>query len=98
MASTSIRRQWFERHPRFTFHLVPTACSRPNAVDSRGSPKRGLLRSVVDQQKAINRFVVEFNQQPKPLRLDRRSREDHHSRQRYIMSQFQIQAPPLRLQ
>ena len=66
-------RAWLHRHPRFTFHFVPTSCSWLNAVEgffaklSRRRLKRGVFRSVVDLQAAINRFVEETNQMPKPF-------------------------------
>jgi len=66
-------RQWLDRHQRFTFHFVPTSCSWLNAVEgffaklSRRRLKRGVFRSVVDLQAAINRFVEETNQMPKPF-------------------------------
>jgi len=66
-------RRWLDRHERFTFHFVPTSCSWLNAVEgffaklSRRRLKRGVFRSVVDLQAAINRFVEETNQMPKPF-------------------------------
>jgi transposase len=66
-------RGWLDRHPRFTFHFVPTSCSWLNAVEgffaklSRRRLKRGVFRSVFDLQIAINRFVEETNQMPKPF-------------------------------
>ena len=66
-------RQWLDRHERFTFHFVPTSCSWLNAVEgffaklSKRRLKRGIFRSVVDLQAAINRFVEETNQMPKPF-------------------------------
>jgi transposase len=66
-------RQWLDRHERFTFHFVPTSCSWLNAVEgffaklSKRRLKRGLFRSVVDLQTAINRFVEDTNQMPKPF-------------------------------
>jgi hypothetical protein len=48
------------------------ACKRAAASSpsSRASaPKRGVFRSVIDLQVAINRFVAETNVDPKPLRL-----------------------------
>jgi transposase len=67
-------RQWLDRHQRFTFHFVPTSCSWLNAVEgffaklSKRRLKRGVFRSVVDLQAAINRFVEETNQMPKPFK------------------------------
>jgi transposase len=66
-------REWLDRHPRFTFHFTPTSCSWLNAVEgffaklTKRRLKRGVFHSVVDLQAAINRFVAENNQQPKPF-------------------------------
>ena len=66
-------RQWLERHSRFIFHFTPTSCSWLNAVEgffaklAKRRLKRGVFRSVVDLQAAINRFVNETNNDPKPF-------------------------------
>jgi len=66
-------RAWLARHPRFTFHFVPTSCSWLNAVEgffarlAKRRLKRGVFHSLVDLQAAINRFVAEHNQAPKPF-------------------------------
>ena len=66
-------REWLDRHPRFTFHFTPTSCSWLNAVEgffaklTKRRLKRGVFHSVVDLQAAINRFVAENNEQPKPF-------------------------------
>jgi transposase len=66
-------RQWLARHPRWTFHFTPTSCSWLNAVEgffarlAKRRLKRGVFRSVVDLQAAINRFVDEHNVAPKPF-------------------------------
>src|SRR4030081_1421351 len=66
-------RQWLARHPRWTFHFTPTSASSLNAVEgffaklTRRRLKRGVFRSVVDLQVAINRFVAETNADPKPF-------------------------------
>lgn len=66
-------RAWLDRHPRWTFHFVPTSCSWLNAVEgffaklTRRRLKHGVFHSVVDLQAAINRFVKERNTQPKPF-------------------------------
>jgi transposase len=66
-------RQWLDRHPRWTFHFTPTSASWLNAVEgffaklSRRRLKRGVFRSLNDLQAAINRFVVETNNDPKPF-------------------------------
>src|SRR5260221_12905920 len=64
---------WLARHPRFVFHFTPTSCSWLNAVESffakltRRRLKRGVFRSIVDLQAAINRFIAEANHDPKPF-------------------------------
>ncbi|ANK81856.1 MAG: DDE endonuclease [Rhizobiales bacterium NRL2] len=66
-------RAWLARHPRFTFHFVPTSCSWLNAVEgffarlSKRRLKRGVFHSLVDLQAAINRFVAEHNQASRPF-------------------------------
>ena len=66
-------RAWLDRHQRFTFHFTPTSCSWLNAVEgffaklSKRRLKRGVFHSVVDLQAAINRYLAEHNQQPKPF-------------------------------
>ena len=58
---------------RWTFHFTPTSASWLNAVEglfaklTRRRLKRGVFRSVVDLQAAINRFVAETNADPKPF-------------------------------
>ena len=66
-------RAWLDRHTRFTFHFTPTSASWLNAVEgffailSRRRLKRGVFRSLVDLQAAINRFLDDHNQHPKPF-------------------------------
>src|ERR1700719_858643 len=66
-------RDWLDRHPRFVFHFTPTSCSWLNAVEgffaklSKRRLKRGVFRSVVELQTAINRSIVETNHHPKPF-------------------------------
>ena len=66
-------RQWLARHPRWTFHFTPTSASWLNAVEgffaklTRRRLKRGVYRSVVDLQIAINSFIAETNNDPKPF-------------------------------
>jgi transposase len=67
-------RAWLVRHPRWTFHFTPTSASWLNAVEgffsvlTRRRLKRGVFRSIVDLQAAINRYVVEHNDDPKPFK------------------------------
>ena len=64
-------RAWLDRHPRWTFHFTPTSASWLNAVEgffaklTRRRLKRGVFRSLVDLQAAINRFIEENNADPK---------------------------------
>jgi transposase len=64
---------WLGRHRRFTFHFTPTSCSWLNAVEgffaklAKRCLKRGVFRSLGDLQAAINRFLIEYNDQPKPF-------------------------------
>src|SRR6195256_2357680 len=64
---------WLARHPRFVFHFTPKSCSWLNAVETlfsrltRRRLKRGVFRSIVDLQAAINRFLGETNADPKPF-------------------------------
>ena len=66
-------REWLARHPRWTFHFTPTSSSWLNAVEgffaklTRRRLKHGVFRSIVDLQAAINRFLAEHNQSPKPF-------------------------------
>ena len=66
-------RQWLTRHPRWTFHFTPTSASWLNAVEgffaklTKRRLKRGIFLSVFDLQAAINRFVIEYNAEPKPF-------------------------------
>ena len=65
--------RWLDRHPRFTFHFTPTSCSWINAVEgffatlTKRRLKRGVFRSITDLQAAINRFLDEHNEKPKPF-------------------------------
>jgi transposase len=65
-------RAWLGRHPRFVFHYT-TSCSWLNAVEgffaklTRRRLKRGVFRSIVELQTAINRFLAETNEDPKPF-------------------------------
>ena len=66
-------RAWLERHPRFHFHFTPTSASWLNAVEgffaklTRQRLKRGVFKGIVDLQAAINRYLAETNNNPKPF-------------------------------
>jgi transposase len=65
--------RWLGRHPRFVFHFTPTSCSWLNAVEtvfstlSRRRLRRGVFRSILDLQAAINRYLEDHNAAPKPF-------------------------------
>jgi transposase len=65
--------RWLARHPRWTFHFTPTSCSWLNAIESffsamtRRRLRRGVFRSLVDLQAAINRYLAEHDADPKPF-------------------------------
>lgn len=66
-------RRWLTRHQRWNFHFTPTSSSWLNAIEgffaklSRRRLRRGVFCSVVELQAAINRFIEEHNEQPKPF-------------------------------
>ena len=66
-------RAWLARHPRWVFHFTPTSASWLNAVEgffsviTRRRIRRGVFKSVVNLQAAINRYIREHNKDPKPF-------------------------------
>jgi transposase len=66
--------EWLGRHPRFTFHFTPTSASWLNAVEgffaklTKQRLRRGVFHSLVALQAAINRYVVQANDDPRPFR------------------------------
>ena len=78
---------WLDRHERFVLHFTPTSCSWLNAVEgffarlSRRRLKRGVFRSVVHLQAAINRFLAETNAEPKPFTWTADPDKNHRRRQ-----------------
>ncbi len=64
---------WLARHPRWIFHFTPKSGSWINAVEgffsslTRRSLKRGVFHSIVELQAAINRYIQEHNDDPKPF-------------------------------
>jgi len=64
---------WLARHPRWTFHFTPTSASWLNAVENffskitRQRIRRGIFRSAVDLQAAINAYLAQHNANPKPF-------------------------------
>ena len=66
-------RAWLQRHDRWTFHFTPTSASWLNAVEgffaklTRRRLQRGVFHSLVDLQAAINRYLADHNQAPRPF-------------------------------
>ena len=66
-------RAWLAGHPLWTFHFTPTSGSWLNAVENffstltRRRLSRGVFKSVVDLQAAINRYLDAHNADPKPF-------------------------------
>ena len=70
--------RWLSRHPRFDVPLhadLVLLVERDRDVLRHGSPdagcKRGVFRSIVELQAAINRFIEDHNVQPQAVRMDR---------------------------
>jgi len=64
---------WLQRHPRFVSHFVPTSSSWLNLVErwfgelTTKAIRRGSFGSVADLHKAIEEFLLAWNQNPKPF-------------------------------
>ena len=64
---------WLARHPRWVFHFTPTSGSWLNAIETffsaltRRSLRRGVFKSIHDLHCAINRYIEEHNEHPKPF-------------------------------
>ena len=65
--------RWFQRHPRFIPHFVPTSSSWLNLVErwfgelTGKRLRRGVFVSVADLQLAISEFLAAWNKDPKPF-------------------------------
>jgi transposase len=66
-------RAWLARHPRWVLHFTPTSASWLNAIEnffsvlSKRRLKRGVFTSIADLQAAINRYIKDHNDDPKPF-------------------------------
>src|SRR3954453_1045644 len=66
-------RAWLAQHPRFHFHFTPTSASWLNAVEgffaklTNKRLRRGVFSDIVDLQEAIDRFLAETNERPRPF-------------------------------
>jgi transposase len=65
-------RKWFQQHPRFEPHFIPTSSSWLNMIErwfaelTQKAVRRGAFVSVPDLEKAIQEFLKTWNQTPKP--------------------------------
>jgi transposase len=66
--------EWIARHPRFTFHFMPTSEPWVNAVESffakltKQRLKRDVFHSLLSLQAAINRYLTQAKHDPRPFR------------------------------
>jgi transposase len=66
-------RRWLAKHPRFVLHFIPTSSSWLNLVESwfsqlsQKAVRRGVFRSVVDLEQAIEGFLTAWNAHPTPF-------------------------------
>ena len=66
-------RDWLAQHPRFHFHFTPTSGSWLNAVEgffaklTNKRLRRGVFSDIIDLQEAIDRFLAETNERPRPF-------------------------------
>ena len=64
---------WLERHPRFHVHFIPTSASWLNLVErffreiTTKRIRRGVFRSVEELTHAIDAFLQDYNEHPKPF-------------------------------
>ena len=65
--------RWFERHPRFHAHFIPTSSSWFNLVErffreiTERRIRRGIFRSVRELTQAIYNYLNHYNEYPKPF-------------------------------
>lgn len=66
-------KRWFARRPRYHVHFTPTGASWLNQVErffaeiTSKRIRRGVFRSVPQLEKAINEYVTNYNENPKPF-------------------------------
>ena len=66
-------KKWFERHPRFHAHFIPTSSSWLNLVErffreiTDRRIRRGIFRSVRELTQAIYDFLKHYNDNPRPF-------------------------------
>ena len=65
---------WLRQHPRWQMHFIPTHSSWLNQVErffakiTNERIRRGVFRSVAQLQQAIEAYIANHNQDPKPFR------------------------------
>jgi transposase len=66
-------KRWLKRHPRFHIHFTPTSSSWLNMVErffrdlTVNRLRRGVFRSIVELIEALDAYVDEHNENPKPF-------------------------------
>jgi transposase len=66
-------KRWFQRHPEYHLHFIPTSSSWLNQVErffaeiTEKRIRRGSFRSVKDLEKAIKEYLENHNKDPKPF-------------------------------
>ncbi len=66
--------EWLEEHPNFHLHFTPTSASWLNLVErwfgliTSQAIRRGSFDSVKSLEKAIARYLAEWNEKPRPFR------------------------------
>ncbi len=66
-------RKWLERHPRFHVHFTPTSASWLNQVErffaeiTRNAIRRGVFKSALELEVAIDDYLAKHNQTPQPF-------------------------------
>jgi transposase len=66
-------KRWFQRHPEYHLHFIPTSSSWLNQVErffaaiTEKRIRRGSFRSVKELEKAIKEYLDNHNKEPKPF-------------------------------
>ena len=67
-------KRWFLRHPEYHLHFTPTSSSWLNQVErffadiTEKRIRRGVFKSVPALEQAIDEYLAEHNQNPKPFK------------------------------
>jgi hypothetical protein len=65
--------RWLARRKRFQVHFTPTSASWLNMIErffrdlTANRVRRGVFRSVAELQAAIDAYIQQHNEQPKPF-------------------------------